>query len=117
MEHPKKAQRDNQAAMLAAAPAEQKEYLKLLFSTGNAAYIYHTETRETVIPTEADFNDWLAGLPDNVRKEMEVKGFEECKTMLPFTRHVMERNDIGMEEWMKKHLTKEEYGFWKSQGT
>lgn len=115
MEHPFKEQRDAQVNMLAEAPEKQREFLRLMFSIGNAAYIYHTQTRTEVIPTEEDFKDWLIGLPKGMRIEMEKEGFEKCKTMFPFTRHVMERHDVGMEEWMRQNLTEQEYEFWKSQ--
>jgi len=34
---------------------------------------------------------------------MRMLGFEACKTMIPFTRYVNERNDIGMRDWMQEY--------------
>ena len=45
-----------------------------------------------------DYEEWLEGLPDNVSRGMAAKGFEECRTLLSFTRYVNERHDVGMEE-------------------
>ncbi|MEM6844643.1 MAG: hypothetical protein AAF632_20670 [Bacteroidota bacterium] len=47
---------------------------------------------------------------------MEADGFEKCKTYLPFTRHVMEWRDIGMDAWMQEHLSEGDYAFWKESG-
>ncbi|WP_295232867.1 hypothetical protein [uncultured Chryseobacterium sp.] len=40
---------------------------------------------------------------------MESKGFEGCKTMLPFSRHVRERRDIHLEDFVKKEMGEETY--------
>ncbi|MDR1340419.1 MAG: hypothetical protein LBK58_10260 [Prevotellaceae bacterium] len=58
------------------------------------------------------FNEWLEGLPANIKKDMKLKGFEACKRMFPFTRYVNERQDIGMGEWMKQHLSAEDYEYY-----
>ena len=60
------------------------------------------------------FLGWLEGLPSNIRTAMEEKGFEGCKTALPFTRHVMERNNVGLNEWMKTHLSNDDFEWWSS---
>ena len=52
-------------------------------------------------PTPDDFKEWLQGLPNNIRSDMEKKGFDRCKTMLSFTRYVNEKNDLGMEAYIK----------------
>lgn len=40
---------------------------------------------------------------------MWLDGWILCKGILSFTRYVMEKNDIGMDEWMKKHLSEDDY--------
>lgn len=108
MEHPNKEKRENQAKFLAQLPKEQREEHARLFRFGNATYVYHRQAEE-LEPTEADFEEWLVGLPKNIRRDMEMQGFELCKGVLSFTRYVMEKNDIGMGEWMKKHLGEADY--------
>jgi hypothetical protein len=108
MKHPNKEQQKNQEAFLLKLPKEEREEHARLFRFGNAAYIYHQEA-ENLEPTETDFKEWLTGLPENMRNDMKNKGFESCKSVLSFSRYVMEKNDIGMEEWMKKHLSKDDY--------
>jgi len=38
---------------------------------------------------------------------MSAKGFEYCKTVLSFTIHVNEKNDIGMDEFVKSLMGNE----------
>lgn len=108
MKHPNKELQDNQEKFLEQLPKEQREEHARLFRLGNAAYVYHQQAEE-LEPTETDFIEWIEGLPKNIGKDMENKGFEECKGILSFTRYVMEKNDIGMGEWMKHNLSKEDY--------
>lgn len=108
MEHPNKKQQENQAKFLSELPKEEREEHARLFRFGNAAYIYHQESKD-LEPTETDFEEWLTGLPETMRIDMKNKGFESCKSVLSFSRYVMEKNDIGMEEWMKNHLSEDDY--------
>lgn len=108
MKHPNKEQRDNQKKFLAELPEEQRADHARLFRFGNASYIYHLEA-ENQEPTETDFKEWLTGLPENIRNDMEIRGFDSCKSVLSFTRYVMEKNDIGMREWMQEHLGTNDY--------
>jgi hypothetical protein len=108
MEHPNKKQRENQKNFLASLPEDQREEHARLFRFGNAAYIYHHQSEEFE-PTETDFKEWLEGLPLEVRNDFEKRGFEDCRGVVSFTRYVMEKNDIGMDEWMKKHLSESDY--------
>mgnify|MGYP000091353079 CR=1 FL=1 len=108
MKHPSKEVRENQKKFLSKLPEEQREEHARLFRFGNAAYIYHQQSKDFE-PTEKDFEMWLNGLPKNIRTDMETKGFEICKSILSFSRYVMEKNDIGMDEWLKNNLTKEDY--------
>ncbi len=45
---------------------------------------------------------------------MRKDGFEACKTVLPFTRYIMEKNDVGMEEFVKENMGDEDYAEYKS---
>ena len=108
MQHPNKEQREVQAKFLAQLPNEQRQQHARLFRFGNASYIYHKESA-VLHPTEADFEEWLIALPEDLQSYMKNKGFELCKGVLSFTRYVMEKNDIGMDEWMKNHLSEDDY--------
>ena len=89
--------------------------LLLLCRRNACAATFTKELCPLFIREERDFNDWLEGLAGKIRKDMEKIGFEKCKTMFPFTRHVMERNDIGMDEWMKQNLDSESLAHWEKQ--
>lgn len=108
MEHPNKEQRTNQADFLAKLPEDQREEHARMFRFGNTAYSYHLRANEFE-PTELDFNEWLEGLPKNIRRVMEMQGFESCKTIVSFSRYVNEKNDMGMEAWMKEYLSQADY--------
>jgi len=114
MDHPIEEQNKIQKAFLEKLPSKDRPYHKKLFSIGNASIRYHMLSNEYE-PTETDFKTWLEGLPEPIKTDMKERGFESCKTHLPFTRFVLERRDIGMDAWMKEHLTKSEYKFYSDQ--
>lgn len=115
MKHPEDKFNHTQSKFLDQLSGEKRLWHERMFRIGNAAYVYHSKTNdEEYSPTYEDFLDWLEGLPSNIRKDMEEKGFEDCKTALPFIRHVMERNDIGLDEWMRANLSDEDFEWWRS---
>jgi len=114
MEHPDENCRKNQIEFLNQCPQNEREYHARIFRLGNAAFIYHQmayDTSDTVL--EVYYHEWLEGLPPNIKKSMKEHGFERCKSMLPFTRYVNERKDYGMDEWMREHLTEDDYREYK----
>ncbi len=108
VKHPLESCNQQQAALLMSCPQEQKRYHELMFNYGNAVYRYHNNA-EGYLPTELDFNEWLEGLPDNIRKDMERKGFEYCKKVLSFTRYVNEKNDVGLEDFVIQQMGEDLY--------
>lgn len=92
-------------------PDSDKESHSLLFSYGNACYLYHNLE---IDPTEQDYKEWLSGLNGNFKKDMEIKGFDACRGILSFTRYVREKNDIGMEEFIRQKMGEETYQKYKS---
>lgn len=112
MKHPNPDIQKNQEQFLNSCPPEEKEFHSRLFRIGNATYRYHRLAAPDEIPEEF-FPEWLNGLPEQIRMDMEKKGFEACKSILSFTRYVNERRDIGMDEWMRGNLSDEDYHAWK----
>ena len=109
MTHPLEKCRKEQEKFLKECTENQREFHAAIFRIGNAAYRYHRlaeETSEKIL--RSYYPEWLEGLPPGIKDDMKKKGFEECRTMLSFTRYVNERNDIGMDEWMKEHLSDED---------
>ena len=114
MEHPNPECRKKQQEFLKNCPPEERELHARLFRYGNAAYVYHQLAKA---PQNKDslklyYEEWLQGLPPNIAEDMKKKGFEVCRTMFPFTRYVNERADIGMRDWMKEHLSEEDYNYY-----
>lgn len=106
VKHPLEQKNINQENFIQSISENEREYHELLFSYGNAVYIYHSLDIE---PTLQDYEEWLDGLDEVIRLDMENKGFEKCKMILSFTRYVRERKDIGMEEFVKEKMGIEEY--------
>lgn len=116
MKHPNPKIQENQEDFLNRCPDDEKAFHARLFRIGNASYRYHQlAASANGADMEKYYHEWLEGLPDNVRAAMKERGFENCKTALPFTRYVNEREDIGMDTWMKEHLSEEDYKAYRSE--
>ncbi|WP_312351737.1 hypothetical protein [Empedobacter sp.] len=111
VKHPLEQKNINQENFIQSISENEREYHELLFSYGNAVYIYHSLDIE---PTLQDYEEWLDGLDEVIRLDMENKGFEKCKMILSFTRYVRERKDIGMEGFVKEKMGIEEYKKYES---
>ena len=56
------------------------------------------------------FEEYLEGLPhDGLRRAEKAAGLEKAKTSFPFRRYVLERHDMGMDEFLRQHLSEEDY--------
>lgn len=113
VKHPDPNCNQGQEAYLAKCPTDQRQFHELLFTVGNISYQYHNESRESN-PAESDFKEWLASLPENIRRDMERQGFEACKGVFSFTRYVNEKNDIGMDEYVQQQMGPEDYAEYQS---
>ena len=59
------------------------------------------------------FEEYLAGLPhERMRRIEQERGLDEARRSWPFRRYVLERHDIGMEEFMRINLSEEDYAFY-----
>lgn len=59
------------------------------------------------------FDEYLDGLPNQSFREAErARGLDEAKRSWPFRRYVLERNDFGLEEFMRTNLSSDDYAFW-----
>ena len=77
----------------------ERARLAQLLRWGNATYCYYHHHEAEV--TEADFLEWLEGLPTRTQATMRALGYEEMQDSLPLRRYVLEKNDIGMSEFLK----------------
>lgn len=107
MKHPDPEVQQYQADFLESCDPGARRFHELMFKVGNTTYCYHQEA-EKFSPTEDLWKEWIGGLDGAFKKEMEERGFGESKLLLPFTRYVNEKNDVGLGEYLKKHLSPEE---------
>jgi hypothetical protein len=116
MKHPLKKCQKSQAEFLSKCPPEERAMHEYIFRVGNATYIYHQlADKEVDEKTQRKYyEEWLEGLPKNISKDMQKKGFKICKTNLSFTRYINERTDVGMDEWMRNHISEEDYKKWNN---
>ncbi|MCC9167878.1 hypothetical protein [Pontibacter harenae] len=106
-------QREDQQAFLDACPPEDRRFHELMFTYGNIVYRYHQQSQEFE-PSEEDYLEWLEGLPENVQRHMRQLGFEKCRSVLSFTRYVLEKNDVGQEEYVRQHMDSEDYAAYRA---
>jgi hypothetical protein len=107
VKHPSKEINVIQEELISSFEVEKRPFQELQLSFGNAAFRYHQ--KGTALATSLDFDDWIQGLDDPMKKHMIQKGFEQCKNALPFTRHVQERNDLGFDSFVKELMGEEDY--------
>ncbi|TAE39229.1 MAG: hypothetical protein EAZ70_06915 [Runella slithyformis] len=110
VKHPNLEKQRSQILSLAQCPPDEFEFRVLFFNYGNIVYRYMNLSRGEA--TVDDFEDWLAGLPDKVRNRFRADGFEVAKSVLAFQRHVLERRDVGMDEYVKKWLRPADWEKW-----
>lgn len=100
-----------QQTLLESLPEEARDHTAFMFRTGNVASHFYNESEAE--PTEEDFIDWLAGLRDDLARKFRQEGFEKHRTSLPLRRHAAERNDMGLDEYMKTHLSEQDFTRWQ----
>lgn len=108
IKHPDLKLHENQVKLLNAMSDLDKSEHAQLFRLGNAAMHYYHKTE----PTEEDYEDWLLGLPDNLKKHMTAKGYQGCKSILSLQRHALERRDVGMDVFIRNLLNDEDFAIW-----
>jgi hypothetical protein len=86
------------------------EMMSRQFRIGNVTFRYY-KLGTAFNPTVEEFNDWLEGLPPNIADAHREMGFEKSITSLPFRRFYMELHDIGLDEYLKKYLSDEDFDY------
>lgn len=113
MEHPNEAQRIAQQKFLGNLEQPDKDFHARMFRIGNATYHYYGQNE----PSEQDYLSWLEGLQEPMKSGMSKKGYEACRNMLSLKRHSLELRDLGLDAFMKKNLSTDDYKWWGSQKT
>lgn len=107
MTHPDPERNKYQREFLEKCPPEERRFHELMFKVGNATYRYHQEVQK-FNASEDDWKEWLNGLDEPMKKDMQNKGFDYCKTIFSFTRYVNEKNDLGLEDYLKKNISQKD---------
>lgn len=102
VKHPDVEKQRSQFLSLSQCPPDEFEFMVFFFNYGNIAYRYLNLSRGEA--TADDFEDWLEGLPAKIQTRFHADGFEVAKSVLSFQRHVLERRDVGMDEYIKERL-------------
>jgi hypothetical protein len=113
VKHPDPERNKHQEELLASLPPAMRHYHELMFTYGNITYRYHQEAKNFK-PTEEDWQEWIEGLPENMRNAVQKEGFEKCKSILSFTRYVNEKHDVGLDEYVRLHMDVEDYQEWQT---
>lgn len=117
MKHPNPKYQRKQEEFLKSCPVEHKEYFAANFRIGNAIYVYHEQAFSTSDKRLKEYyEEWLQGLPPKMAVEMKELGIEGCFTMYPFTRYVNERNDLGLRDWLREHLSTDDFDIYMQSG-
>jgi hypothetical protein len=92
----------------------ERDRLAQVLRWGNATYCYYHEHQVDV--TEADYLDWLEGLPDRPQATMRALGFEAMRDSLPLRRYVLEKNDIGLGDFLRRLLSPADWQAYEQAG-
>ena len=74
------------------------------------SYYYQLNKKEI---TEEKFNIWIESLEDPMKKDFKEKGLEKCRGVLNLQRFILELQDNGLEEYLKRELTEEDFTYWR----
>lgn len=86
-----------------------------LLRIGNTVRLYYEQVNKVVL-TEDIFNLWIESLQEPMRSSFKKKGLENCKGVLNLQRFYLELNDKGLDEYLKNHLTEEDFSYWVAIG-
>jgi len=108
VKHPDPKCNQQQEAFMTSCLQQHRRFHELLFTHGNIAYRYHSKAHKFE-PIEQDWNEYLEDCQTGFRKIMVDMGFEQGRRVLPFTRYVIEKKDVGMDEYVRRCMDPQDY--------
>jgi len=84
----------------------------ILESIGQVIVAYYNQI-SPFNPTDLEYDLWISSLREPMKSECKKNGLKKCTDHLNFVRFVLELRDFGMDDYMKKHLSKRQYNYWK----
>ena len=106
--HPDPEIQKRQLKFLEACEPDERRFHELVFMVGNVTFRFHQLIKDYE-PGEEDWNEWVSGLTEPEKTLMEEEGFENGKGILAFTRYVMEKNDVGLEQYLRQHIDPKDF--------
>jgi hypothetical protein len=89
-------------------PIHMYRFHELMFTYVNIAANYY-QSAEQFNPTKQDYSEWLEGLHGEFKQEMKEKGFDNGRKIPAFARFVLEKNDVGMDDYMRKYMGADDF--------
>lgn len=87
------------------------EMMSRQFRISNVTFRYY-KLGTAFNPTVDEFKDWLEGLPPNIAEGHREMGFEKSINSLPFRRFYNELHDVGLDEYIQKHISSEDFEYY-----
>ena len=73
---------------------------------------HQSESRSARELLQIYFDEYVEGLQhEGLRRTMIWEGLDKAKNSFPFRRYVLERHDIGMDEFLRMNLSAEDYAY------
>lgn len=93
-------------------PAETIDFTEDLLDWLERQVLLQHESRSARELLAIYFEEYLAGLPhEGMRQGERERGLDEARRSFPFRRYVLERHDIGMDEFLRINLSAADYAF------
>lgn len=106
VKHPDNECNVNQESFLNELHPDQRRTHELLFSVGNATFIYYSD----VVTTENDFENWLEHLSGQERENLKGLKFEDCKKMVGLIKFINEsKTSITLEQFIRESIGDDDY--------
>ena len=66
--------------------------------------------------TEEDFNQGIESLQEPMNGAFRNMGLEDCRGVLNFQRFILELSDMGLDKYLERELSPEDYSYYLEQG-
>ncbi len=66
-------------------------------------------------PNINDWESWVEVLDEPMKSGFRAIGFEKSKTALPFMRFYLELYDYGVRDYMRKHLSPNDFEYYMKE--
>lgn len=86
----------------------------ILFRIGQTTTSYYKQLKAQEL-TENDFKQWIESLQEPMKGAFSKKGLMECRGILNFQRFILELQDKGLNDYLKRELSEDDYNYYLEQ--